>query len=153
MPAIVTTNPATQTQPPNPPHLASNALKYQDWNGDQAIKQSPESLSKQSPNKMIRFSRQYSFVLDPHLDGQHLKHTGAAYNCSSTNKRSCKSGWPYLPTSAKEHLKEWFWEHSTHPYPTYQEKQYLCRITRLSRRQVENWFMNHRRRHKSRNIE
>lgn len=63
-------------------------------------------------------------------------------------------------------LKQWFSDHLGHPYPTEDEKQYLCRQTGLqmtqvfssslvsSRRerpanpddQISNWFINARRR-------
>ncbi|KAJ8967011.1 hypothetical protein NQ314_003128 [Rhamnusium bicolor] len=53
---------------------------------------------------------------------------------------------PHLPTKAKNHLKRWLFRHTDHPYPTDQEKQILMQETNLSLLQVENWFINARRR-------
>ncbi|XP_050300441.1 uncharacterized protein LOC126738972 [Anthonomus grandis grandis] len=53
---------------------------------------------------------------------------------------------PHLPTKAKNHLKKWLFNHTDHPYPTDVEKQQLMKETNLSLLQVENWFINARRR-------
>ncbi|KAJ8916574.1 hypothetical protein NQ315_000218 [Exocentrus adspersus] len=70
---------------------------------------------------------------------------------------------PHLPTKAKNHLKRWLFRHTDvsfkpfvesfclrndlqHPYPTDLEKQTLMQETNLSLLQVENWFINARRR-------
>ncbi|XP_023018666.2 uncharacterized protein [Leptinotarsa decemlineata] len=53
---------------------------------------------------------------------------------------------PHLPTKAKNHLKRWLFRHTDHPYPTDHEKQMLMQETNLSLLQVENWFINARRR-------
>ncbi|CAH0548620.1 unnamed protein product [Brassicogethes aeneus] len=53
---------------------------------------------------------------------------------------------PHLPTKAKNHLKKWLFKHTDHPYPTDQEKQQLMIETNLTLLQVENWFINARRR-------
>ncbi|XP_018567447.1 uncharacterized protein LOC108908029 isoform X2 [Anoplophora glabripennis] len=53
---------------------------------------------------------------------------------------------PHLPTKAKNHLKRWLFRHTDHPYPTDHEKQILMQETNLSLLQVENWFINARRR-------
>ena len=51
-----------------------------------------------------------------------------------------------LPKWATDYLKQWFFEHVAHPYPTEQEKQELCKITGLGMTQLSNWFINARRR-------
>ncbi|CAG9815048.1 unnamed protein product [Phaedon cochleariae] len=53
---------------------------------------------------------------------------------------------PHLPAKAKNHLKRWLFRHTEHPYPTDHEKQMLMQETHLSLLQVENWFINARRR-------
>ncbi|KAJ8980402.1 hypothetical protein NQ317_009397 [Molorchus minor] len=53
---------------------------------------------------------------------------------------------PQLPTKAKNHLKRWLFKHTEHPYPSDHEKQMLMQETNLSLLQVENWFINARRR-------
>ncbi|KIW04490.1 hypothetical protein, variant [Verruconis gallopava] len=51
-----------------------------------------------------------------------------------------------LPKEATRILKEWFGRHHDSPYPTEDEKQDLCRQTGLQISQVNNWFINARRR-------
>ncbi|XP_044763470.1 uncharacterized protein LOC123320268 [Coccinella septempunctata] len=53
---------------------------------------------------------------------------------------------PHLPAKAKNHLTEWLFHHQQHPYPTDYEKQCLMKETNLTLVQVENWFINARRR-------
>lgn len=53
---------------------------------------------------------------------------------------------PHLPAKAKNHLTEWLFHHQQHPYPTDFEKQCLMKETNLTLVQVENWFINARRR-------
>ena len=43
-------------------------------------------------------------------------------------------------------LKEWLFSHSRCPYPTEDDKQNLCQMTGLSLQQLNNWFINARRR-------
>ena len=56
-------------------------------------------------------------------------------------KRSSK-----LPEKATSVLKKWLFEHSSKPYPDDDEKQRLCLLTGLSLTQINNWFINARRR-------
>ena len=57
------------------------------------------------------------------------------------NKKSSK-----LPEKATAVLKKWLFDHSTKPYPDEDEKQQLCLLTGLSLTQLNNWFINARRR-------
>uniref|UniRef100_A0A093UPH1 Putative homeobox protein Meis3-like 1 n=1 Tax=Talaromyces marneffei PM1 TaxID=1077442 RepID=A0A093UPH1_TALMA len=45
-------------------------------------------------------------------------------------------------------LRQWFFAHSEHPYPSEEDKQELAHETGLSRMQIQNWFINARRRQK-----
>ena len=60
---------------------------------------------------------------------------------SASNKKSSK-----LPEKATAILKKWLFDHSTKPYPDEDEKQQLCLLTGLSLTQLNNWFINARRR-------
>ncbi|KAI8460461.1 hypothetical protein BY996DRAFT_4574606, partial [Phakopsora pachyrhizi] len=51
-----------------------------------------------------------------------------------------------LPQAVTSILKKWLMEHTTHPYPTEEQKKSLCDETNLSLNQVSNWFINARRR-------
>jgi len=51
-----------------------------------------------------------------------------------------------LPKQATEILKSWLFQHLVHPYPTEDEKRLLMDQTHLSVLQINNWFINARRR-------
>ncbi|KAI7967501.1 hypothetical protein MJO29_000778 [Puccinia striiformis f. sp. tritici] len=51
-----------------------------------------------------------------------------------------------LPSAVTAILKGWLMAHTTHPYPTEEEKKSLCLETNLTMNQVSNWFINARRR-------
>lgn len=52
----------------------------------------------------------------------------------------------HLPEFAVRHLKNWFYAHKSHPYPSEDEKTAMVDSTSLSRAQINNWFTNARRR-------
>ncbi|VDD93497.1 unnamed protein product [Enterobius vermicularis] len=51
-----------------------------------------------------------------------------------------------LPPKAVDLLKTWFYQHAAHPYPTDNEKCELSTETGLHITQINNWFINARRR-------
>ncbi|CAM6096917.1 unnamed protein product [Calypogeia fissa] len=51
------------------------------------------------------------------------------------------------PETARERLVEWFNGHGDWPYPSEEEKQKLAEQTNLEARQINNWFINQRKRH------
>eukprot|EP00761_Pharyngomonas_kirbyi_P004736 gb/GECH01004741.1/.p1 GENE.gb/GECH01004741.1/~~gb/GECH01004741.1/.p1 ORF type:complete len:453 (+),score=113.07 gb/GECH01004741.1/:1-1359(+) len=51
-----------------------------------------------------------------------------------------------LPKTAVEKLRAWLYTHFDHPYPTDDEKETLAQETQLTLTQVNNWFINARRR-------
>ena len=50
------------------------------------------------------------------------------------------------PKHITEHLKQWLHEHIMNPYPSEEEKHMLSELTGLDNVQVNNWFINARRR-------
>lgn len=44
-------------------------------------------------------------------------------------------------------LKNWIDHHTSHPFPTKEEKIELCKKASITERQLNNWFTNYRRRH------
>ncbi|KAI8902634.1 hypothetical protein BC833DRAFT_572736 [Globomyces pollinis-pini] len=60
------------------------------------------------------------------------KNTGKRINYSST---------------VRELLKDWLYTHQSDPYPTEDEKDHLCGLTKMSKVQLNNWFVNGRRRY------
>ncbi|XP_041971221.1 homeobox protein PKNOX1-like [Aricia agestis] len=51
-----------------------------------------------------------------------------------------------LPRHATQVMRAWLFQHLVHPYPTEEEKRSLAAATRLTLLQVNNWFINARRR-------
>ena len=51
-----------------------------------------------------------------------------------------------LPKHATEALRSWLFAHIVHPYPSEDEKRQLSQQTGLTLLQVNNWFINARRR-------
>ncbi|QDS69323.1 hypothetical protein FKW77_003326 [Venturia effusa] len=58
-----------------------------------------------------------------------------------------------LPKEATKVMKEWFAAHKDSPYPSEEQKQMLVSQTRLNMSQVNNWFINARRRQPRREAE
>ncbi|KAI3448490.1 hypothetical protein Pfo_005155 [Paulownia fortunei] len=54
---------------------------------------------------------------------------------------------PKLPKDARTALLDWWNKHYRWPYPTEQEKNRLSDVTGLDRKQINNWFVNQRKRH------
>ncbi|KAL1022329.1 hypothetical protein UPYG_G00025210 [Umbra pygmaea] len=61
-----------------------------------------------------------------------------------SSSRSNKRG--VLPKSATNIMRTWLFQHIGHPYPTEDEKKQLAIQTNLTLLQVNNWFINARRR-------
>lgn len=52
-----------------------------------------------------------------------------------------------FPKEARQQLLDWWSEHSKWPYPTETEKGTLAETTGLDQKQINNWFINQRKRH------
>lgn len=52
-----------------------------------------------------------------------------------------------LPKEARQTLLEWWNSHNTWPYPTEGDKISMAEITGLDPKQINNWFINQRKRH------
>ena len=53
---------------------------------------------------------------------------------------------PNFPTTVTNILKSWLLSHTDNPYPSDEEKQALCEECDITLKQVEDWFINGRRR-------
>ncbi|KAH9418580.1 Homeobox protein pknox2 [Dermatophagoides pteronyssinus] len=60
------------------------------------------------------------------------------------NNNNCKRG--VLPKHATSIMRLWLFQHIVHPYPTEDEKRTIASETNLTLLQVNNWFINARRR-------
>lgn len=62
------------------------------------------------------------------------------------NGKNKKSKRGVLPKAATQIMKTWLFQHIVHPYPTEDEKKVIAQQTNLTLLQVNNWFINARRR-------
>ncbi|CAF1066210.1 unnamed protein product [Rotaria magnacalcarata] len=81
----------------------------------------------------------------------HINSSSFLFDTMSTKQRkqpnivsSSKRG--ILPKSATSIMRSWLFQHITHPYPNEDEKRIIATQTNLSLLQVNNWFINARRR-------
>lgn len=70
--------------------------------------------------------------------------TQSQTSLSDDDDRKLKRG--VLPKRATQIMKSWLFQHIAHPYPTEDEKRQIAAQTNLTLLQVNNWFINGRRR-------
>ncbi|GJQ85926.1 hypothetical protein Trydic_g21776 [Trypoxylus dichotomus] len=73
---------------------------------------------------------------------------GSADDCDSdfTSRIGRKQKRGVLPKHATSVMRSWLFQHLVHPYPTEDEKRHIAAQTNLTLLQVNNWFINARRR-------
>ncbi|CAA6663406.1 unnamed protein product [Spirodela intermedia] len=105
-----------------------------------ALNRYKEELSKP-------FDEATSFLNSIELQLSDLCNSGAAttggYSSSAPEER--KKG--NLPKGARALLMDWWTKHYQWPYPTDEEKVKLVEVTGLDQKQINNWFINQRKRH------
>lgn len=83
---------------------------------------------------------------DQELKGQLLrKYSGYLGNLKQEFLKKRKKG--KLPKEARQQLLEWWSRHYKWPYPSEQQKIALAESTGLDQKQINNWFINQRKRH------
>ncbi|CAM9859371.1 unnamed protein product [Lampetra planeri] len=70
----------------------------------------------------------------------------AECDLSESDDRKMKSKRGVLPKHATGIMRSWLFQHIVHPYPTEDEKRQIAAQTNLTLLQVNNWFINARRR-------
>ncbi|XP_055702951.1 homeobox protein Meis1-like isoform X2 [Phlebotomus papatasi] len=80
--------------------------------------------------------------IDSELDSNNDE-LGSNFSTNSGSKRQ-KRG--ILPKHATSVMRAWLFQHLVHPYPTEDEKRAIAAQTNLTLLQVNNWFINARRR-------
>ncbi|KAG2386659.1 hypothetical protein C9374_002403 [Naegleria lovaniensis] len=69
-----------------------------------------------------------------HLENETLKKSKDKTNAKRFN----------IPKHARAVLMEWLERHFDHPYPSEEEKEELCKTTKLTMSQINTWFVNSR---------
>ncbi|RRT66054.1 hypothetical protein B296_00028317 [Ensete ventricosum] len=89
--------------------------------------------------------------IDPHAEDKELKHhllkKYGGYLSSLRQQLSKKKKKEKLPKDARQKLLHWWELHYTWPYPSETEKVALAESTGLDQKQINNWFINQRKRH------
>ncbi|KAI5326317.1 hypothetical protein L3X38_035391 [Prunus dulcis] len=73
------------------------------------------------------------------------KYSGYLTNLRKEFLKKRKKG--KLPKDARTALLDWWTSHYRWPYPTEEEKLHLSEVTGLDQKQINNWFINQRKRH------
>lgn len=75
-----------------------------------------------------------------------LTNVGSGFDSDDDDSGKKKNKRGVLPKSATQIMKSWLFQHIVHPYPTEDEKRQIASQTNLTLLQVNNWFINARRR-------
>ncbi|XP_026332908.1 homeobox protein homothorax isoform X5 [Hyposmocoma kahamanoa] len=135
------------------PDVVSTKLSYKEEPSDDAMgKWCPSRREWSSPPDVAR--RVYSSV----FLGSPGEYPGDASNASigsgegtgeeddDTNGKKNQKKRGIFPKVATNILRAWLFQHLTHPYPSEDQKKQLAQDTGLTILQVNNWFINARRR-------
>lgn len=78
---------------------------------------------------------------------EHLLRKYSGYICSLKQEFMKKKKKGKLPKEARQKLLDWWSQHYRWPYPSETEKAALAESTGLDQKQINNWFINQRKRH------
>ncbi|KAK7363782.1 hypothetical protein VNO77_05939 [Canavalia gladiata] len=90
-------------------------------------------------------------IIDPQAEDQELKgqllrrYSGYLGSLKQEFMKKRKKG--KLPKEARQQLLEWWSRHYKWPYPSESQKLALAESTGLNQKQINNWFINQRKRH------
>ena len=84
---------------------------------------------------------------EPELKAKNKDNAAAASGASSSNRKRGRPSHVCLPKEAINVLKEWLYSHAKYPYPSQADKEAMAEDTKLSIKQINNWFINARRRY------
>jgi len=98
-------------------------------------------------NKMTKKLKSKQAAQDSIYESEETSSANESSQKDSSKKKgrnpTCKSK---LPKKSTDILKNWFLQHIQNPYPCHEAKETLSRMTGLSRKQIQNWFTNTRKR-------
>lgn len=120
-----------------------------DYRSDEAVGTSEEELScgeVDAPAESQEYSSGAGHAGDNELKEMLLrKYSGYLSSLRKEFLKKRKKG--KLPKDARTTLMDWWNTHYRWPYPTEEEKMKLSEITGLDQKQINNWFINQRKRH------
>eukprot|EP01095_Lingulamoeba_sp_RSL-Kostka_P005160 TRINITY_DN16502_c0_g1_i1.p1 TRINITY_DN16502_c0_g1~~TRINITY_DN16502_c0_g1_i1.p1 ORF type:complete len:142 (-),score=21.89 TRINITY_DN16502_c0_g1_i1:13-438(-) len=104
------------------------------------------SISPQEPSfQLLKLSRTKTCFYEPKTYlNKVTKNNMSSKICRHSGKTKKRTR---LHPSLSQILKNWLYSHADNPYPTKEEKNEFARITGLSYRQVDTWFVNGRKRY------
>eukprot|EP00249_Psilotum_nudum_P007541 c20643_g1_i2 orf=1077-2363(+) len=89
--------------------------------------------------------------VDPLAEDKQLKEQllrkYSGYICTLKQEFLKKKKKGKLPKEARQRLLDWWSQHYKWPYPSETEKSFLAESTGLDQKQINNWFINQRKRH------
>ncbi|XP_022962481.1 homeotic protein knotted-1-like isoform X1 [Cucurbita moschata] len=118
--------------------LASAATEEKGW-------------SEEEQEKSREAEREVGDQMDPRAEERELKNhllkKYSGYLSSLKQELSKKKKKGKLPKDARQELLRWWELHNKWPYPSEAEKLALAESTGLDQKQINNWFINQRKRH------
>lgn len=126
--------------------LTAEMLNSGNYHSDEAGRSSEEELSGE-----VEASSECRESFGGRLGDQELKemllrkYSGYLSSLRKEFLKKRKKG--KLPKDARTTLLEWWKAHYRWPYPTEEEKLMLSEVTGLDQKQINNWFINQRKRH------
>ncbi|CAF0998034.1 unnamed protein product [Rotaria sp. Silwood1] len=119
----------------------------------QQQQQQPPFLSIQQTNNYmpsssstIQYSHQSIDETDKSSENFESSIEGDYYEENDDNNKRRQKKRGIFPKAATSLMRAWLFQHLNHPYPSEEQKKILARETNLNILQVNNWFINARRR-------
>jgi len=122
---------------------ASELLVSLQQNCDNGELENPRQPTKRKANVLSPVSSEPS---TPPLKKQKTEQGSRSSGRNILSRVGTRKRRGHLPEEATSLLKNWLWQHNSHPYPSEDEKQGLSNQTGLTLTQINNWFTNARRR-------
>nr|AWU46632.1 class 1 KNOX protein [Coryphopteris nipponica] len=127
--------------------LANSSNNVQQNNGGSSVEEEAEEDGEASCGE-VDFHEE---MIDPLAEDQKLKEQllrkYSGYICSLKQEFLKKKKKGKLPKDARQKLLDWWTQHYKWPYPSEPEKAALAEATGLDQKQINNWFINQRKRH------
>ncbi|KAI3686437.1 hypothetical protein L1987_80113 [Smallanthus sonchifolius] len=114
------------------------------YNTDESVERSEEDLSSRGEAEVLKSSwtTNEDRALKDKLLQKYSKYISSLKHEFSNKKKKGK-----LPKEARQVLLDWWNIHYRWPYPTEADKIALAESTGLDQKQINNWFINQRKRH------